>query len=372
MALRFKIGAGFSIFIVVFLGCLSLYQLQTLNGEIQGIMSSDADLIKYAGKCTKLVDSFRSRQLNVFLHGEIGSYSELLNYLDEVKKEVKTGVDLGPVIASESLNILKLLDEYGHELGSYAGVVLQDRLVAFYRLSLRHNSVLNRLNNLSSVHLTILSRHQESVAEISKGAQIRMAVISVITVIIAFVLSIFFSQQLTLPIRRIKDLIERIRDGQYELTIRNQTGDELGQIFSSLAQMVEHIAIRDRLKIEKIDEEKRRFAVLANSLEVPFLLLNSEHRVAFANNPFLDLFRLGYDEIYETEWSKLALPPDLKDRISQAMMKNEWLYGVPMDVLGDSYAYDLNLSLLPVKSAKGKTISVVCCFKELIAKARTS
>ncbi|HNV72507.1 MAG TPA: hypothetical protein PKO06_22550, partial [Candidatus Ozemobacteraceae bacterium] len=196
--------------------------------------------------------------------------------------------------------------------------------------------------------------------------QARIGLFTLITVFCALVLAFFFSRQIALPTQRVIDLINRIRDGQYvNLNIRDQTEDEIGRIFGALLHMVSHIATRDQLKLEKIDLEKRRFEVFGNQIKVPFLLLNRDRQVAFANHACLELFRLAWDDVYEIELAKIAIPPQLKEEISSAITAQKWNEERPLELIGENYAFDLNLRLIPVKGHNSDTQSVICFLQKM-------
>ena len=131
--------------------------------------------------------------------------------------------------------------------------------------------------------------------------------------------------------------------------------------------MTQHIHVRDLLKRDKIDQEKRRFEVLGGYLDqlgVPLLLINQDKQVAYASHEFLDMFRLKFGEIFEIELTQLAIPHELKDEILKAIQNQHWLDEKKLELLGENYAHDLAITLLPVRNTKGVADSVICFLKK--------
>ena len=95
------------------------------------------------------------------------------------------------------------------------------------------------------------------------------------------------------------------------------------------------------------------------------MLINSEKQIAFANDEFLELFRFVWDDIYEIPMELSPLPKELKEKIQKAIISKNWIHGEAMDIIGENYAYELNLSLIPVRNEKNETDSVICLLGQL-------
>ncbi len=368
MALRFKLAGAFTIVLVFCFGLFSLYQLHAVNEEIQASLSSDLRLLQTiaAGRAQfarvrgLVVESLRMLPAN--------RMADALPELEKLRQLVKTADSLAMTreVASRAL-LLTQLDLYREEIiaaGRLAAAAPADQTWLVDLLT-SQEEIAESLRALEHSELLLLSADQQQIGRLTKALQTRMAILAILTLAGAIGLSFFFSQQIKLPIRRLRDVIAAIRDGNYDVTVRAGSNDELGQIFEALAHMVQHIAARDRLKIEKILQEKNRFAALANHLEVPVMLLNRERKIAFANNPFMEFFRLTWDDVYEVDLHLAALPPELKARLDRAIKTQEWPREEPLDAIGENYAYEMHLTFVPVNDEKGQLASLVAILGRL-------
>jgi len=360
MNLRFKIGAYFSIFIVILLGFLSVYHLHSLNENVQELLTADLKLIKFYDEVLGKIERLPLR-INISLRNASPSqFLELLNDIGKIQSHLNQDIGLLPHQKASASIIIDDLEEYRKSLIALASDGFNELSPAYSNLCFVYSGIIDKLNVFENANLEVLSAHQLGISTISKSFQTRMGIVAFLTVSIAVALSLFFSQQITLPVRRIRDLINSMRDGHFETSTRINSEDEIGQIFNSLAHMADHLSIRDKLKIEKIDLEKRRFSTLANFLAVPMILINSENKVAFASNAFLELFKLSLNDIYELELGLTPLPPELKEKIHKQIVKKEWPQEEAFDIIGDSYAYELHLTFLPVKIGNNQISSVIC------------
>lgn len=365
MAARFRFGTGFSIFIVIFLGLFSIYHLHFLNEEIQTQLTDDLALIRFAEAAGTLCNDVQFRVTAAYQASSPERLGEIAATLDKARRHLETGFLMSPARQASASALLAGLDEYAEAILETASDTLSplpDSIVVLHSL---HQRFLEKLNAFVSANLDVLTSRQSNLAAVSKSFQTRMGVIAILTGVLAIFMSIFFSQQISMPIRRLRDIIHTIRDGNYGITVGTRSsGDEISQVFTSLSHMAEHISIRDRLKLEKIDLEKRRFAMLSNYIGVPLLMINAENKIAYANNEFLGMFKLAWDDVYEVDLSVAPLHPKLKEKVNYALSRREWPNNEPIGITCEAYSFDLQLTLLPVKKSNNETASVICLLKK--------
>jgi PAS domain-containing protein len=359
MGTRFNIGAGFAVAAILLLGSFSFYQMHDLNEQIQEIWRSDLEMIVFAEKVEGLLEKLRRGQIQAFIGEEIASRTQMLQSLGEIKAFLATEKDLVTEGRQQIVGVADLLLTYEKEVRSWGDGAVTEPMVPLYRVSLIHEKMLEELAKIRRNNQKMLRTHQNNIVLMSKSAQVRMAVVSLITLLLSFSLSVFFGRQVSLPVHRLKMVIDRIREGHYQVVKRPDTHDEVGQLFTALTRMTEHIFVRDTLKKEKIRIERARFAALANHFGIPVLVVNAENQIGFANNDCLETFRLKSDDVFEVELPKTPFPQELKERLSKEIAARNWLVAEPMDVIGENFAYELYLTLLPAKNEKGEIVSVV-------------
>lgn len=361
LALRFKLGAAFSILIVLISGFLSVFYLHSINDEIQSALRTDLHLLRLIERGTLSLESSLAREVLALRPGsEPASCSDLIDELRLVRSELKTYFGtLGRMGATETA-ILGEFHDYESALSRVGLATPGQQLPLVIDLLERRRILINHLSRLDNNRRQAVAQHLGILAEINKTAQGRMALFAIITISIAIGLSVFFTQQITLPVRRLKELIARIRDGDYDISARPQADDEIGQIFNTLVRAAENIAIRDRLKIEKIDLERRRFATLANHIGIPLLLINSKNQIAHASNGALELFRLAYDDLFEIEVSRAPLASKLKEHLTFEAKKGDYPVDQPIVYATEPKESAVSLTIVPVENARGEVVSLIC------------
>lgn len=398
MDLRFKLAGAFTIVLVFFFGLYSLYQLHAVNEEIQASLSADLRLLHVIAESRTQFARVRDQVLEGLRMLPTNRMADALTELEKLRQMVKTADSFAMTreVASHA-RLLTQIDLYREEIlavGRLATVTATATIppsatpeptthaqppappsaipaVTFadqgwlIDLLTSQEEIAESLRTLEHGELLVLSADQQQISRLTKALQTRMAILAILTLAGSIGLSFFFSQQIRLPIRRLRDVIAAIRDGNYDVTVRAGSHDELGQIFEALAHMVQHIAIRDRLKIEKILQEKNRFAALANHLDAPIMLINREWKIAFANNPFMEFFRLTWDDVYEVDLHLAPLPQELKARLDRAIKTQEWPDDEPLDAIGENYAYEMHLTFVPVNDEKGQLASLVAILGRL-------
>ncbi|MBF0407085.1 MAG: HAMP domain-containing protein [Candidatus Riflebacteria bacterium] len=348
MSLRYKIGTAFSIIAIIFIGFLSVYQIHALNSDFHNTLKNSIEIFSKTEDIYRSVEKKFSTDDNIELSvAEIASVSEFLNELKNVTPELLNKIDTK--IASEITDCLKKIQIYSKRPAFEKSTYFLDFEKSFNSL----------INDLRESRVNVLTEHKSSIDAINRTAQGRIAVIAMLTVIIGLIMSFFFSQRIKLPVRRLKEVIGRLKDGDYEIPVRNDADDEIGQIFKAVNLMADNILIRDKLKIEHIQLEKRRFSAIVNFIRVPIFLTNSKNKIAFANREALELFRLKWDEIFEAEVPSTPLPRELKEYLTFKSSCTEWPYALPLDIIGDSYAYELKVTCIPVINDKNKIESII-------------
>lgn len=360
MTRRFQLAGVFTIFLVFSFGLFAVYHLHALNEEIRSSLAADLKLANFAAEGREIFAEVRAHVMAALHQGRPQRLAEAIREIDRLRQHVRRGETTDSRLEASQSILLAHLDLYQQTLASATAAGPASDPALLFDLFDSQEEIAAALRALERQDLKILAADQGQIARATKALQTRMGILGILTVAGTIGLSFFFTQQIRLPIRRLRGLINAIRDGDYGITVRTDSDDDLGQVFEALAHMVQHIATRDRLKVEKILHEKNRFAALANHLAAPLLLLNAEMQVAFANNPCLEFFQLAWDDVYELPLAQTPLPIELKNRIAQAVKTQIWPVDESLDAIGENYAYEMHLTFIPVKDGRGNLTSLIC------------
>lgn len=365
--LRLKIAGIITVIIIFLIGSINLYFIFLINKKISEIkyqmlsfqstyLSLEDDLKKLRNLLLEIVlsikESSKEMDLAVFI-------KELKKFTQNYEKYLVT-LNIEDKQDKSNFPIPAKLFSFESVLISSGTSIFSKNPQLIYEFQKNLEDIQSLLESNSKTQFDIISNSISTLNNIIRSSELKIGILTFLAIISSIILSIIFVHQIKAPVRRLCDLINTIRDGKYQIQIRSSSNDEFSKIFDALAHMVEHIAYRDKLKLDKISIEKNRFATLANSFSIPILLLNNNKQIAFANNTFLTLFQLSWDDIYEQEYDKTPLPIELKEKIDQAYKTHEWPQNEQLDVIGENYAFELKLTFVPINDNKGNFNSLLC------------
>lgn len=366
---RFKIGTIFNICLVIFFGLFAIYHIYSINQTIRLDLDADIKLFLTTEKATKELQSLIKKYTDLEVSADPQSLVAFKTQ-DEILYSEFDGMHdrLADLLGSDS----RLLENISQKitLSPDAATTTENINAKKVELTVLLQKLHNEILLLRNRNLNFLNIRKEGLSKISNSFQGRIVLVTLVTAIAAFIVLFFLSHQIQLPTRKIIEIIRKIRDGSYAVPVRQHTGNEVDQIVSGLASMAENLKIRDQLKMEKIQHEKKRFAALANFLDVPIILFNDEKKAAFANDELMTLFNLSWDDLYEIELPKLPIPFELKEKLGVMIAEKRWIENEPCDIIGENYAFELYISLIPVKTPESSASSVIIILGKIACRKR--
>jgi PAS domain S-box-containing protein len=141
---------------------------------------------------------------------------------------------------------------------------------------------------------TVLTTHRE-VQEVMEGANIELVqqhvlnnlvTISFYVFILAFLLSLFFSRKLLLPVKELHRGAMSIRDGKMDITLSVTSRDELGEVievFNEMAGSLKSKTEELETKNRDIRESRDFLEIIMDSIEEEILIVDRDYRVVKAN-----------------------------------------------------------------------------------------
>ncbi len=370
MEKRFKIGTAFNIILMVFFGFVSVYHIYLFDLSIRSNLENDIRLFLTTEKNVRDCHALRQRANELIFSDNNQRPEAAKNTLKFRDDSLEYLNQISTIIASES----NLLESATRQIRLLTGQEIASGEFAIRRSEIAENlqKIATELLYMRNRSLTILTARKDAISHASRNFENRIILIVVLTAVIAFIALFFLSHQIKLPTRKIIEIIRKIRDGNYAIPVRSHTGNEVDQIVSGLSTMAENLRIRDQLKLDKIQLEKKRFAALANFLNVPVMMINDEKKIAFANDELMTLFKVTLDELYEVDFAQAPIPVELREKVTSLINEKKWVDNEQCDIIGENYAFDLHLSLIPVKSAENPAASVIVTLGRIDSRKRLS
>lgn len=147
-------------------------------------------------------------------------------------------------------------------------------------------------NGIGYVHLGL---SENSVRERIEMASQKILFLTISAIFVGALFSVIIGRRLTDPIQKLTDGANRINQGILDQKIDIDTGDELGELATTLNNMASSLdqKIRDILASKVQTENAEKYLeTLFNSIEDGIIVLNDNHEIIKANESFLKMTRL--------------------------------------------------------------------------------
>jgi len=366
---RFKIGTVFNICLLAFFGFFSAYHVYSFDNSVRSSLENDIRWFLTTEKNVRECHELRQKvnELKPLRDDEVRSEASgmALALRDDSLEFI---AKVGHLIASDSVLAARIASQT--KAVTTGGIASAEFMIIQADLNNNMQKLATELLYVRNRSLQLLTAKKDALLLTRKAFQSRFLLTTLATSIVAFVALFFISHQIKLPTRKIMEIIRKIRDGNYSIPVRSHTGNEVDQIVAGLASVADTLKIRDQLKIDKIQLEKKRFSAFANFVNVPLLMINDEKKIAFANDECMTLFKLTWDELYEVDFAHAPLPVELRDKLTVLMSEKKWVENEQCDIIGENYAFDLHLSLIPVKSTENPVASVIITLGKIDCRKR--
>lgn len=366
---RFKIGTVFNICLLAFFGFFSAYHVYSFDSSVRSSLENDIRWFLTTEKNVRECHELRQKvnELKPLRDDEVRSEASgmALALRDDSLEFI---AKVGHLIASDSVLAARIASQT--KAVTTSGIASAEFMIIQADLNNNMQKLATELLYVRNRSLQLLTAKKDALLLTRKAFQSRFLLTTLATSIVAFVALFFISHQIKLPTRKIMEIIRKIRDGNYSIPVRSHTGNEVDQIVAGLASVADTLKIRDQLKIDKIQLEKKRFSAFANFVNVPLLMINDEKKIAFANDECMTLFKLTWDELYEVDFAQAPLPVELRDKLNVLMSEKKWVENEQCDIIGENYAFDLHLSLIPVKSTENPVASVIITLGKIDCRKR--
>lgn len=158
-----------------------------------------------------------------------------------------------------------------------------------------------------------LSQIQKSLKEINR----KIIGSSIAVTIIALLLAILSSRNLTKPIRIITKVAEQIRNGQFNSRIVLKRKDEIGRLSNSINEMAESLAIL----FNNLNAEREEVKTILSSMTEGVIVLDDKNRIIIVNDTLKNIADFS-KEIQGKYYWEVIQNTDLENLIRQVSITN--------------------------------------------------
>lgn len=203
-----------------------------------------------------------------------------------------------------------------------------------------------------------------------RAALAQSALLGGLALVAAVAVAVWLSQVAMRRVRRLADAMERLRQGDFEVSVADGPTDEFGKLAYQLQILGREIQT-DRLRLRT---ERAQFQSAVNQIEDGVLFVGADRRIMFANQAMAPALGRPVAEATGVPLDE-ALPRGhpLRQTLEQAMGGGDGLRNATMAIPGEDRG-DFLISVFPVDDARAggrAAIAVLKDFRSLAVSVRT-
>lgn len=287
---KVSLGVAFLFAMIIAVGGMGLYYLQSLSKEAQNILKDNYETLEYTKKILEESDSLHADSLRAFQEIESSLRHQEENVTEAGERE-----------------LTHTLREVFERLKHYP--VQEADVVKLRSLCL----AIQELNMHAIIRKNELTQHTAS------NASTYLIVMGTLCTLAAFTFILNFPGYVANPIAQLTRSIKSIANKKYEERLRFDRKDEFEELAEAFNQMAEKLDEYEHSNLAKILFEKRRIETIINRMTDPVIGLDEANRVIFANDRAIDLLSLQRSDIIDQYAPDVAVNNDLfRSLIKQA------------------------------------------------------
>lgn len=137
--------------------------------------------------------------------------------------------------------------------------------------------------------------------------------------VLALVFSLFMADRIVRPLRSFMQAARRISEGDYEVTVPVDTGDELGHLAREFNRMAERLVAYRQMNIEEIIAEKNKGEAILSSIADGLIVFDTDLRVTAINPSARELFDLEFSDCATARCDDLTVLRPAAESIRQTI-----------------------------------------------------
>lgn len=208
-----------------------------------------------------------------------------------------------------------------------------------------------------------------TVDELFARAQQNQILIIIVMLIGGAFLAFFMPRRTVWPFRRVLWAFDEALDCNLNVRLPEQGGDELVDISKSFNRMMAQFEKLDEMKVKRIAFERRRFEVLANSLDMGVILVSVEGKVLFVNTPSYRVFNITSTQVINKDLESSPLPPQIIEFLKKALASKQKVEDIVWEgdfklSGGKSIKRKVDIDMIPVLTHAGDLVNMIMFIEE--------
>jgi len=204
--------------------------------------------------------------------------------------------------------------------------------------------------------------------DISTSATFSTMLISLLTIIIGVVLSIYLTKKIVKPIRNLIDKIKKIAEGDYKQQLDISGNDEIARLAKEFNTMTQKLRSYELLNIKKLMEEKQKADAIVESISDGIIVTNDEHKLLLVNRAAEKAFNIREREALNKHFLEVINREDIFKIIEKTKDKkptDEYKKYLDISLSVEDKTEHYRLNIRPITTKEGENIGVVTLMQNI-------
>jgi PAS domain-containing protein len=363
---RLHISFAIALALVLITGVTSLYYIRQFDVQVHDTLIKDIELAESSEELRTALQGAKGAYLAYMESpGEVRIQEVMILRFDSLLSEVKQSMDISLVEQNVAIhgdilkdaNSLKALMEATLEDPSNRGSLGSEADDFFSKTKAR-------LDTIQKHRREEMIGHRSAIDRLFARAQQNQILIIVVVVVGGLFLAFFMPRRAVWPFRRILRAFHEVWECKLSVRLPVRGGDELAELSEGFNRMMAQLEELDEMKVKRIAFERRRFEVMANSLDMGVIMASVEGKILFVNTPAFRAFNIRSRQVINKGVEEAALPDWVKAFFQEALLMKrrvetrEW-EGRLKTPEGKEVTRKLYVDMMPVRTHAGDLVNIL-------------
>ncbi len=249
-----KLIIGFILVAVIagFLGLLALNEIKTISNADELLYNKAAVPLVSLQKISVFAEKERSKLKSLFLAENKNEINKIFKEIQDVDKQMAKEQEVYKKTLTSTAD-LKLYEEFDNtddifisDIEKIHQVLLDNKKEEALQLLSGENkehSILDEkaLNKLIDMTINDAKTISDNNSEISSNSTTTMLILIGVAIVLSLILGQFITKLISKPIMHLTNVSEKLAKGDINVSIENETKDEIGMLSDSFRKMIENV-----------------------------------------------------------------------------------------------------------------------------------
>lgn len=361
------------VIIIAIIGSYSTFNNYILGKQINGLMVHNYKSIKAVNNMFETIEA-QNNDILIYINGSHQEGIEAF-HLNEIKFneyyniEANNLTEPGEKEFVKELNItyeqyLTLFSEL-QEVDTHTNI---NSAIIYYRSNVlpKYEHIKEILTNVSLLNETDMFNSKDKVTTYSKQSMYIFLIISTVSVIIGFLVSMISLQKILLPLYSLRETMKAVKEGDLNKQATIISNDEVGDLTLEFNNMTKRLLQFEQSTLGQLLSEKNKSVTIVKSIADPLIVLDTNYKIILLNNACESVFNIKEIDVINKYFLEVINNGDLYDYISSiydSKGKDTEKKIIYLNFNNRDYYYNIIVSKL--KDSLDKTTGLVVLFQNV-------